>query len=104
MECLVSGGCAEQARGSAYRAESEYIFSIHPREMEKSHKRIAETRARMPQRIQVPGDTVNKTQMPAAGCAATILPNRNKQENNGVHQRHNGALTIGENRESAHTG
>ena len=50
----------------------KYIFSIHPREMEKSHKRIAETRTRMPQRIQVPGDTVDKTQMPAAGCAATI--------------------------------
>ena len=33
---------------------------------------MAETMAKIPQRIQVPRETVDATQMPAEGCAATI--------------------------------
>ena len=40
--------------------------------MTRSHKRIVETMAKIPHRIQVPRDTVEGIQMPAAGLAATI--------------------------------
>lgn len=103
MECLVPGGCAEQARGSAYRAESE-IYFLHPSagDGEKPQKNCGDKNE---DATKNPGAWGHRGQDPDAGggLRGHHLPNGNKQENNGVHQRHNGAFTIGENRESAHT-
>ena len=68
----------------------------------KSHKRIEETRAKTPQRIHVPRDTVAATQMPVAGLGGNHLPHRNQQEHERMHQRHDGALAAGKNGKSTH--
>ena len=59
--------------------------------------------AKIPQRIHVARDTVDPTQMPAAGLAATICRTAIRQNTTGMQQRDRGAFAVRENGKSAHT-
>ena len=71
--------------------------------MTKSHSRIAETTAKIPQRIHVPRETMDGTQTPGGGIGRNHLPHRNQEEHDRMHEGNDGAPAVGENGESAHT-
>ena len=63
---------------------------------------MAETTAKIPQRIHVPRDTVDGNPDAGGGIGRNHLPHRNQQEHDGMHQRDDGAFAVGENGKSAH--
>ena len=63
---------------------------------------MEETMAKIPQRIHVPRETVDGTQMPAAGLAATICRTAISRNTTECTKRDHGAFAVGENGKSAH--